>query len=108
MNRVRWFLQPPVFVTLLVLAFVLTVFVSREIKANKILSALAFTTDTKHTIIVEADIELEIFHMEKFQQYGRMLKVDGSKVYLRAVSTKNLEWFARQPWVKTISPWDRE
>lgn len=107
MNKLRWILQPSVAVTISVLVFFLITYLNRDFRAAEMLSNFEIASQKKHTIIVEVNIELEAFHMERFQTHGTMLKVESNKIYLRAVSSKNLDWFAHQPWISTISVWNR-
>lgn len=107
MNKYRWILHPSLAVTMIVLVFSLVTFVKRDFKAAEILASFEMVPEKKHTIMVEVGIELEAFHMERFQSHGKMLKVDANKVYLRAVTSKNLDWFAHQPWINAITVWNR-
>ena len=107
MSDLLWFIRrPPVAITLVLFLFSLVVFLMRDYKAAEIISNMEITSDGKHTIVVEAGIELEAFHMERLQSHGTMLKVDGRTVRLRAVSYENLNWLARQPWIDAIEIWD--
>ena len=60
------------------------------------------TTD----VMVEFDFKLEQFHMQLMQNTGNILKVDGSRVYLRSADISRLRKIARHYWVRDIRPFD--
>lgn len=106
MKNTTWLLQPSIALTAFIAILSVFIYMKRDFKATDILAAFDVAPDKKHAIVVEVGVELESFHMENFQSHGKMLKVDGNKVYLRGVSSENLDWFAHRPWINTISSWD--
>ena len=60
------------------------------------------TTD----VMVEFDFKLEQFHMQLMQNTGNILKVEGSRVYLRSADISRLKQIARHYWVRDIRPFD--
>ena len=60
------------------------------------------TTD----VMVEFDFKLEQFHMQLMQNTGNILKVEGSRVYLRSADVSRLKQIARHYWVRDIRPFD--
>ncbi|MDA8050878.1 MAG: hypothetical protein M0002_12880 [Rhodospirillales bacterium] len=47
----------------------------------------------------------EAFNIQRLQQAGRLVRIDGRKVWLEAVSRRKLIILARLYWIGRIRPW---
>ena len=56
-------------------------------------------------IAVTLDFAPEAFHMEIFQEIGRLIEVRGETAYLMDVKGADARWLARRYWIKAIRPW---
>ena len=57
-------------------------------------------------IRTQSAFKLEQFHMQLMQNTGNILKVEGSRVYLRSADVSRLKQIARHYWVRDIRPFD--
>lgn len=59
-----------------------------------------------------ADIEVvlpfqpEAFNIQRLQEAGRMVRIEGDHAWLRAVSAAQLRALARLYWISRIEPWN--
>jgi hypothetical protein len=62
------------------------------------------------TLDVEIDLPFtpEAFNIERLQQAGRLVRIDGRHAWLKAVPEGELVALARLYWIRRISPWKSE
>ena len=61
-----------------------------------------------HSVDIEVVLPFqpEAFNIQRLQEAGRMVRIEGDRAWLRAVSAAQLRALARLYWVSRIEPWN--
>ncbi len=101
MNMARQILNPPVITTIVIVLFVSFTTIYRSTQSAQKLVGFDMAARW-HDVVVSIDFEPESFHIAILQSKGRLVGIEKSNAFLRKVSSDNLAYLSRKPWITSI------
>ncbi len=103
----RWLKNPPVWITLLILAAMLAWrvwnVVATQQRMSPVLREVVAQGDGTVDIVVQLDFKLEAYHINFFQsQEGRVGRIKDRDVLLKRVPAESVKSIARNYWISKI------